>query len=374
MRIHLPILPFAALIMSVALVQQHAAGAPFVDVSSSSPYKSAIERLQREGVVSGYADGQFRSTANVNRAEFLKMVMLASASLKKPVMMEDGTEGELPVPAFEKCFTDFTGEYQWYWDYGCQAKDLGIMSGYPDGTFGGTKNVNFAEALKISVRAWKIKEPQYFRAPDNWYEPFVSATRSYTKVFDMLEGKKLEEPLTREQTAFIIDAFMNPGTPLCGGHRIGDNYKKDCNTCSCTDKGEVCTLMACAASSSSATVCHVDDDCKSTERCEQICTQHGESCIGVCTPKTTATTCSSSNDCAADEWCETYACAGNSCYGSCKKGVSSKLCMSNAECGGGQVCTTTDGDCRSVCPKGDTTCVGADVCQGICREETKYLQ
>jgi hypothetical protein len=299
-------------------------------------------------------------------AEFVKMVMAASLDARPESVFIDAKKGR-------DCFSDFVGTEQWFWEYACAAKALGFIDGYPDGSFRGTSTVNFAEALKISVRAWDVPEPVYIRAPDHWYDPFFDATNSYTTIFEFLPRSEPGRLLNRGEAAVIIDAFMNQGSFFCDGHTIGDSYKMDCNTCTCTENGSACTKMACIPDEEPVT-CTTDSECGIGGHCQRICTQHGESCISFCASTSSASqACSTSDDCAADEWCQTYACAGDNCTGSCQKGVSSKLCMSSSQCGAGEKCTTEDGDCRGVCPLG-ADCLGPDVCQGICREEAKYRQ
>jgi len=97
---------------------------------------------------------------------------------------------------------------------------------------------------------------------------------------------------------------------LCeGNHKVGDNYPSSdgCNVCSCTVNGSICTLRACAVSSSSA----------SSESSEA-------------TPESETAKCTSSNQC------------GNDAY-----------------------CTTEDGACESACEPGAEMC--AQVCSGVCK-------
>lgn len=123
-------------------------------------YKSAIDMLHARGIVDGYDDGSFLPNSPINRAEFLKLVMLSAY----------GDQGY--TPKSQKCFADFTGDKQWFWEHACAAKELGIIHGYPDGTFRGTDTINLAEALKISFEAWQTPlakdDPR-----DAWYERYM---------------------------------------------------------------------------------------------------------------------------------------------------------------------------------------------------------
>jgi hypothetical protein len=176
------------------------------------------------------------------------------------------------------CFTDFTGDEQWFWAYACAAKNSGVIKGNPDGSFAGTRNVTLAEALAMAVRAWKVPEPQYFRQPDHWYDPYMDAASSNTDFFSDYPFEP-GRTLTRSDAAFLIDAFLSMGV-TCGTHSAGETYKVDCNTCTCTAQGEACTKMACIHSSSSSS----EKTCMSTSQCGagEICTTEDGDCRSIC--------------------------------------------------------------------------------------------
>ncbi|MBD3330216.1 hypothetical protein GF354_01650 [Candidatus Peregrinibacteria bacterium] len=56
------------------------------------------------------------------------------------------------VEDYNNCFPDVASE--WFAPYVCYAKNVGWIQGYPDGTFKPAQNVNRAEALKIILNAW----------------------------------------------------------------------------------------------------------------------------------------------------------------------------------------------------------------------------
>jgi len=51
--------------------------AEFSDVSSGDYYFDAIDWMEENQIVEGYDDGTYRPFENINRAEFLKIVMEA---------------------------------------------------------------------------------------------------------------------------------------------------------------------------------------------------------------------------------------------------------------------------------------------------------
>ncbi|MFH1533918.1 MAG: septal ring lytic transglycosylase RlpA family protein [Nitrospirota bacterium] len=127
------------LIMSFALSIPSANA--FSDVEEGSPYFVSISYLEKFGIVDGYSDGTFKPYDDVNRAEALKMLTIASGLFKGSEI--DALESDEARP-----FTD-TPLSAWYTNYISAAKDEGIINGYPDGSFKPEQAVTLAESLKI---------------------------------------------------------------------------------------------------------------------------------------------------------------------------------------------------------------------------------
>ena len=139
-----------------------ASAMPFAD-TAYHPFAWQIDFLRVNGIVRGYNVSTFRPDHPVNRAEALKILMLAAFG-QETLKVEN-----------HRCFPDFYGPEQWFWVYACAAKERGIIEGYPDGSFKGLRNVNTVEALKMAAQAWQIPLPIYIRKPDHWYDPYVDA-------------------------------------------------------------------------------------------------------------------------------------------------------------------------------------------------------
>ncbi len=185
------------LIVSFALIPtfafaQGSLPVAFLDVLGH-PHESYIELLHSKGIVQGYGYGIFRPDILINRAEFLKILMLAAEG------------SEIYDTRDRSCFEDFRGERQWYWLHACAAKDRGIVEGYPDGTFRGEKSVNLAEALKIAAGAWKIELLRPIQSPVRWYDPYMelASKRGLLKYFPT----DPEHLLTRSEMAYLIAEF-----------------------------------------------------------------------------------------------------------------------------------------------------------------------
>ncbi len=162
-----------------------AAPVPFPDMGATwYRYREAVQELRDRHAISGYPDGTFRPKGLINRAEFLKIVFRSESDSD-------------PIGA--ACFSDVK-EDAWYAPFVCAAARRKIVNGYPDGTFRPEQTINFAEALKMLLKAQgeEISEGR----GEKWYEP-------YTDEFDSTEVLPRHtyipwENLTRERAADII--------------------------------------------------------------------------------------------------------------------------------------------------------------------------
>ena len=122
-------------------------------------YATAICYVKDNGIVQGYEDGTFRPDNYINRAEFMKIIMSASY--------------DTSVLYGSYCFDDIGAE--WYAAYICSAFDMGIIDGYPDGTFHPEYLINLAEALKIIFEAAGVTTTNTGGA---WYDPYINTANS----------------------------------------------------------------------------------------------------------------------------------------------------------------------------------------------------
>ncbi len=146
----------------------------FKDVPVSHPNYTAIMDLKERGLVSGYPDGTFKPDQTVNRVEALKII-LGSASL-------NANMAEM-VDLSKLKDIDTT---QWYAKYLSKAYQMGIVQGYPDGTFRPTQTVNLVENLKMLILAWNVdiskitvKGNPYADADQSqWYAKYVQYAKN----------------------------------------------------------------------------------------------------------------------------------------------------------------------------------------------------
>ncbi len=141
----------------------------FTDVNTSSDNAAAIDYLKTSGIISGYSDGSFKPKNSLNRAELLKILV-------------EGTGYSPDETVYKNCFPDVKAD--WYAKYVCYAKEQGWISGYPDGTFKPSNNVNKAEALKMLLEVFVVDlqtpEENPFKDvfKNEWYATYIYTAKS----------------------------------------------------------------------------------------------------------------------------------------------------------------------------------------------------
>ena len=108
---------------------------PFDDVNKGHWAAPYIQKAKDVGIISGYANGTFQPDNQVNRVEALKILLLASS---------------LDIEGGSMDFPD-TVSGAWYQRYVAFAQSLGIVGGYPDGSFGPGNSIKRSEMAKIAV-------------------------------------------------------------------------------------------------------------------------------------------------------------------------------------------------------------------------------
>jgi len=172
----------------------------FNDVEPGDRHYVAITALQQEGIIDGYADNTFKSWQNINRAEALKMLTMAT-----------GIFEETPDETEEDPFTD-TPSSQWYSKYLIAAKEKGIIDGYEDGSFKPEQTINLAETLKIFLECHdniiypNIEDYLFEDTPANdWFTSYTAYAASRGLIDIQLSNRIYpEQEMTRGYLAEII--------------------------------------------------------------------------------------------------------------------------------------------------------------------------
>ncbi len=138
----------------------------YTDLDDQDDFYNAITHWSEAGVLQGYDDDTFQSDNDINRAEFLKIVMAVSG--------ED--------LGGEDCYSDVTDE--WFAEYICTATDLGYVEGYEDGNFKPEQTINFAEASKIVANVLDVELAE--EDEDIWYKHYIEGLAKQEAIPDTI--------------------------------------------------------------------------------------------------------------------------------------------------------------------------------------------
>lgn len=181
---------YSTLYDAVNSMLSSAKATPFIDVFPSTAYAEAILSIRSAGIIQGYADGSFKPTKPVNRAEFMKILLEAS--------------GAKNLEGFAKaCFPDVDAS-QWYAKYVCYGKEKGIIAGYNDGSFRPEATINLAEGLKIVFNSYNINVGT---GGGEWYQPYLDEARKRGML--VLVKAQVGDNLSRGEMAELMYRLLN---------------------------------------------------------------------------------------------------------------------------------------------------------------------
>jgi hypothetical protein len=182
----------------------------FSDVALSHPNFVAISYLKNEGVIKGYDDGSFKPEQLVNRAEALKIIL-------------EGNKVEIPEVSdiAETGFSDVAFA-DWFSKYVVAGKNLGIISGNPDGTYAPARNVARSEFIKILLNTngfnpekWQGQQLFSDVPADAWFTPYMNyAGQAGLVTADENNNLDPSKQLTRAEVAeiyYLMTVIRNGG-------------------------------------------------------------------------------------------------------------------------------------------------------------------
>ena len=188
----------------------------YTDVPADSWFNNAISTLSNMGIIDGYADSSFRPDAPITRAEFTKIAI---------------SFFEYADYVYENTFTDVRSG-SWYTQFIAAAVEIGLIEGYPDGTFRPDNYITRAEACTIVNRTLNrapdedhlLPESVMITWPDNqpgtwYYADMQEATNSHD--YDWLGSiedwtEKLEERDWEALEKLWSDSHDAPGGEVMG--------------------------------------------------------------------------------------------------------------------------------------------------------------
>ncbi len=176
--------------LTISFASLPAFASRYNDVDDSKYYAQAVETLTTYGIVSGFA-GKFEPGAHVTRAEFAKMVTLAS-----------GLEDEVYSNAASRRFDDVAVSH-WGNGYINTAAENKLIVGYPNGLFMPDKKVTFAESVTVLLRAMDYTTADL---GDNW--PYAYMVKA--KSLGLTDGINIGDNsyITRGDLAVVINRAL----------------------------------------------------------------------------------------------------------------------------------------------------------------------
>lgn len=174
-----------------------ASGTSFPDVSQSAAYSTAVEYVNKLGVMVGDDEGNFNPDKIVNRAEMATIVCRVL-----------GQAENLPTL---NVFTDVPTAH---WGNACigRASELKIVNGYGDGTFGPSDPVTYEQAITMIVRAIGEEDAAnyYGGYPDGHL--YVADGKNLLKGIPPMKG----QGLARSSVAVLLYNYYTAQSNLVG--------------------------------------------------------------------------------------------------------------------------------------------------------------
>ncbi len=165
----------------------------YIEAPFSEQDAAGIGLLTQIGAVEGNPDGTFAPAATLNRAAYLKIVLLSSPKLR--IGASDAAD----------CFPDVRKD-DWFSPYVCTAKKRGMVEGYADGMFHQEQAVNYAESIKMLTEIFGLPEvPGAAQTP--WYMPYAARAQEQSLGFVRDEAPGWGDSLTRAQMARLAASY-----------------------------------------------------------------------------------------------------------------------------------------------------------------------
>jgi len=183
--------------------------ASFTD-TEQTVYAEAFAYLSEKGIVRGYSDGLARPHLLLNRAEALKVLLLAQKKYAERVAWYQQNMPPLPL------FSDIQ-QNQWYAPLVETAFELEIARGYSDGTFLPGRLLTAEEAVVLLTRAFGEEADASADAqtssaienrPRQWYTSAINTAINRNLIVQESRPLQLGQPVTRGQFFEMVYRMM----------------------------------------------------------------------------------------------------------------------------------------------------------------------
>lgn len=130
------------------------------------------------GASNANGNGNANANTNTNSPGAAANANANAAATNSNANGTSNTNGGMPSPSATASATPFLGNCfndvrnEWHAQWICQAKEEGIVRGYPDGRFHPEREISFVEAAKIIVRAMIVRNADE-EAGERWFRAYV---------------------------------------------------------------------------------------------------------------------------------------------------------------------------------------------------------
>lgn len=180
----------------------------FSDIQITSPLYMPTTYLSAKNIIGGYDDGSYKPQNIINRAEALKLILVATD--KEIEAVTTSQFGDVPAGA-------------WFAKYVSYAANQKIVSGDDTtGMFAPDRVVNRAEFLKMLTKSFDIDTSKYVLnvksndVPEEaWFAPYVNFAVKFEIMEKNSEGNALpDNGITRGEAAQMIFRILKKGQGL----------------------------------------------------------------------------------------------------------------------------------------------------------------
>ncbi len=170
----------------------------FADVSDDYWAAAPIEKLATKGLIEGYPSGAFMPDRALSRAE-LAALLVKSKGI------------EPPPPVSTNVFGDIAPSH-WAARYVKEALDLGLVKGYPDGSFRPNNRITRAEGVAVMARFGELPTQASLSTPpypdlsaSYWGSPLIASAKT-AGMLDYIDGNNFEprRELTRAEAVSML--------------------------------------------------------------------------------------------------------------------------------------------------------------------------
>ncbi len=163
----------------------------------NTKYEDSVDTLITLGLVNGYEDNTYKPNNTVTRAEMAKLMVIAL-----------GEEGRLSDANNKQSkFKDMKGN--WAYGYVNIAVDLGVINGYPDGTFGPQNTVSYAEATAMILRALEY-DTEVKKSTEVWPNNYINYAKKLS-LYSSIETINTNDGAKRGNVAIMLWNMLRTG-------------------------------------------------------------------------------------------------------------------------------------------------------------------